>query len=1228
MRTRSSTAKRLLRLIAGISAMTLCAATSVFAVPPNTEFLPTFNVETLTPTSQAALAWRNVAPNALASYYTYLPLSTADAALAGFPAALNCGVGTGHAGSDCYIITVKQLVQPMSLDFLNLPGLSGVSGANAFPGPGLISADGVTPLVDQTSAAALLNSAGLTTAWGYGSGGNAWKPYGASGPTIRGNAPAAFADTPIGLTTGEGAAVTGIWHFPAPTIKGIADPAGLSNRPVAVLWMNQLPNVKPVGHDPSVDCGDTANFCYPYNRIVTHVHGAHVGPESDGLAVAWYTPNFALFGEGRFTGSASYDSYAHVLGAGSTGLVPTALRGAPIYYYPMTQEAGTIWYHDHAVGTTHLNTDMGMAGFFPVTDAVEVALQTPSGSPSLPVLPTGTGSKYELGFALQDRHFDVNGQMVMPAAGVYDKNDPNCVFDANNNALPGTCTRLGWMKQLGNPVLTSGQDPTPAIRLIPFNAQTLATWKTGTAAQQADYARNFPAKPGTDPATNQPYLGGTNNAGVPNSCQVNITNTFEGVAGVDPVSGARVTFTQCAPFPAQSATLEYFGNIPVINGVTYPVYNVEPTVYRMRFIGGTDSRTWIAQLVKQGAQPSMVTCGDGAAPAGCAMFGSSQIIPFFQVGSEQGLLTNMVKRNELDIMGGERIDVLVDFTGLGGTTVTLKNLGDDAPYSGRFDFDGVNPVTGDMLRQPTSVLIPEIMKFRVGTATVPANTPSAKTPAANVALRSAPTFSSTSMTRTIALIEITDQYGRTMPTIDARGYIPPGIRTTEVVQLGATEQWDIVNTTVDAHPMHLHQVAFQAIDRQPIALTPGAVGGNTADPSGFMAGANYTFGAEVAADTSTTARQNSIFTPSQYIPAPGSNPIPVAAYDAGLKDTIQAPPGYVTRVRAYFDILGDYVWHCHILSHEEHDMMRPFRVTNVAALAAPTVAVGAVVNGVVTVTVTPIQTAPNQSVVQYRKVGAPFWLTSDQKVNAFGAINVNLAPAGIGTYEFRAQNIQPAIQNIHALTAADSAWVAGNQTATYVITLTTPPTLVSPTVTTSLTSPVYVWSAVPGAIYYQLFISLNGGVTQTNTSVSAATTCVGSTCSFTPATVLALNDNIYWAVSAANDTSQTAWSTPSTFIISSVAIPAAPVLSSPSGLSIATPANYTWPSDVTATGYDMFTDINGVQTFASSVAAVCTTTCTLSTGALAPASNVYWIVRAKNSAGASAWSAPLTFVTQ
>ena len=996
MRARSSTTKRLLKHIVGISAMTLCAVSSVFAASPNTEFLPDFQVETLAPASQAAFAWKNVAPNALADYYTYLPMTTADAAAVGFPTSATvtaqnphgviCGRDAAHGGSDvastadCYIITLRKLEQPMSLDFLRNP----LIGINGFTGPGLIGADGLTPLFDTDTL-----SGSTTTAYGYGSGGVNWKPYGASGPTLaQGSAPAAFQNVPISAFTDNtfgDPAPKGIWPFPAPSIKATKD------RAVLVQWLNELPNYEPVNLDPSGDCGINTESCYPFNRIVTHVHGAHVGPESDGLALAWYTPNYALVGEGAFQTSDYTMS--------TNGFSPPV----PIYYYPNSQEAATVWYHDHAVGTTHNNVAMGLAGFWPLSDAVEDALKTCVGVGCKTVLPsTATTTDFELGFAFQDRNFDVNGKMVMPAAAIYDKTDPNCVFDANNNALPGTCKRLDFMKQLGNPAAAAGQDPNPIVHKIPYDAATLASWQNGTTAQQADYALNFPA-----------------------SCQVNLTNTFEGIAGVDPVTGARVPFTQCAPFPGTSNTLEYFGNMPVVNGVTYAVYNVDPTVYRMRLLGGTDSRAWIAQLVKQGATPSMMNCGGGAAPAGCAVYDANAIIPFFQVGSEQGLLTNMVQRSEIDLMPGERIDVLVDFSGLGGTTVTMKNLGDDAPYSGRFDFDNI------ATRQPTSLLIPEIMKFKVRPVATPTPvTSNVQTPVDGAPLKGAYPTITPVKTRTIALIEITDQYGRTMPTIDGRGYTPPGIRTTEVIPINQHEQWDIVNTTVDAHPMHLHQVAFQAIDRQAIAVDANG----DALASGFMAGAKYTFGADVFPyDQTVAARQASIFSESQYLVAPGSTPIPVAAYEVGLKDTIQCPPGYVTRVKTFFDIAGDYVWHCHILSHEEHDMMRPFRVTSTAALAAPASAtVVDLGNGQVQLTVAPAQIAPIQHVVQYRVVGDPFWLT-----NAASTSVQTVTLPTTGTYEFRAQFVEPAIQSVHANTAPDSTFTAGNAQVNYGLTITT-----------------------------------------------------------------------------------------------------------------------------------------------------------------------------------------------
>ena len=113
---------------------------------------------------------------------------------------------------------------------------------------------------------------------------------------------------------------------------------------------------------------------------------------------------------------------------------------------------------------------------------------------------------------------------------------------------------------------------------------------------------------------------------------------------------------------------------------------------------------------------------------------------------------------------------------------------------------------------------------------------------------------------------------------------------TENPQVGDTETWDIYNFTVDGHPIHLHLVRFQVEGRQPLDLV-------TNQPIGVMA--------------------------------------PAQAAEQGWKDTVIAYPGEVTRIRATFDKEGLYVWHCHIVEHEDNEMMRPYYVGDLANSPVP-----------------------------------------------------------------------------------------------------------------------------------------------------------------------------------------------------------------------------------------------------------------------------------------------------
>jgi spore coat protein A len=1031
MRVENSTAKRLLKMIIGITLMTmsttLMSESTVFAVTTATD--PQFSKPFLNDVSQLPQVWTNAIPNALASYYTYIPFSAADAETLGFPNAHNlrtaanpnnhvCG-GTGSNGADCYIISVRQFRQPTSLDFLKFVGIT------LFPGNGLLDAITGLPLVDTTTVDSFLNTNALfgTRAWGYGSGGANWQPYYSKNITTvtvtAGNAPAPFQSVPFNSLFGPGQNgdpnATGVWHFPAPTIKGT------KGRPVYVQWLNDLPNTPPVNHDPTVDCGANAPNCYPYNRIVTHVHGAHVFPESDGLATAWYTPNFGATGlsidgakgEGTnlFTGA---KTYAHTL-----------LNPTPIYYYPMDQEAGTIWYHDHAIGTTHLNTDMGMAGFFPVTDAQETALRTVGTVPS--------GDTYELGFALQDRNFDTTGQMIMPDYAIYDKTNLACTYlDAPGNLNPDptnpNCVRANFLKQADKSV--------QGWHFIP------------------------------DTPANRTAIGFPNVLNPTSGCVNNANQPF-------PVAN------ECAPFGATSASLEYFGNIPVVNGVTYGVYNVSPGVYRMRFIGGTDSRTWLMQL----------QYGPGAD------VGKGTVIPFWQIASEQGLFNAPVQRTMLDLMGGERFDVLVDFNVLAdangnipATRVFLKDLGEDAPYGGGM-------ITDPAYVAPNTSSTPDIMVFDVALGQVNYNSPA---PSASLNLRPTtplPALKTPQYTRTIALVEITDAYGRTMPTVDTRGYRPAEMPISENILQNQIEQWDIVNTTVDAHPMHLHQVAFQLINRQYVSKFTAPVDGSS--PINHSGDANFNpaspFVASFDYRVNPTAAQT-ILAAAQYAPA-GAVIQPQAHETLSMKDTVDCPPSYVTRIITKFDILGTYVWHCHILSHEEHDMMRPYRVV-AAKLAAPIFIIQTPktdANGKVYVLAAPSFTPPVNKIpykylVQYRKRGNTFWHTNPTNIlNPYVDLRklgtAETADLGPGTYDFRVQVVNQILQDTANTNLADSNWTYTTWTTIHPATSVTPASLKIQSNTQTSVNLVSAASSTPGAAY-EFQYSLNGGLW---TSFGAAT---------------------------------------------------------------------------------------------------------------------------------------------
>ena len=118
---------------------------------------------------------------------------------------------------------------------------------------------------------------------------------------------------------------------------------------------------------------------------------------------------------------------------------------------------------------------------------------------------------------------------------------------------------------------------------------------------------------------------------------------------------------------------------------------------------------------------------------------------------------------------------------------------------------------------------------------------------------------------------------------------------TENPNVGDIEIWEFYNFTADAHPMHVHEVAFEVVNRQAL-VTNGD--GETEAPARFA-----------------------------------GDPRPPEPWETGLKDTVIAYPGEVTRIKAQFNTAGQFVWHCHIVEHEDNEMMRPYRIGPIDPLA-------------------------------------------------------------------------------------------------------------------------------------------------------------------------------------------------------------------------------------------------------------------------------------------------------
>jgi FtsP/CotA-like multicopper oxidase with cupredoxin domain len=380
------------------------------------------------------------------------------------------------------------------------------------------------------------------------------------------------------------------------------------------------------------------------------------------------------------------------------------------------------------------------------------------------------------------------------------------------------------------------------------------------------------------------------------------------------------------PGGGPTALAEFFGDHMVVNGIIWPKEDVEPRNYRLHLLNGTDSRFMALQLFE--------------VPAGATDFSNVvKQLPFTVIGSDQGLASSPTTVNMLVSEPGSRYDIIVDFKQVTpGNRVIMKNIGGDEPFGGDIPgpqvFDETDRVMAFDVVLPLDAAVPDVSPTGINFG---------------------PVIPTPTRLRKVALFEGMDEFGRLQPLLgtaepatdhagapinwpNTPAYVNAGLvgqmegsiawhsPTTENPALNTTEEWEVWNVTGDAHPVHLHLVNFEVLGRQEI-LWDSATNEDdrVLDPAGIAAPPPNGDGTYLV--TQPVVQHNGLlgngFRIVNLTYGAPVNLTPTDGYvENAPKDMVTALPGQITRIKATFDKPGRYVWHCHILSHEDHEMMR------------------------------------------------------------------------------------------------------------------------------------------------------------------------------------------------------------------------------------------------------------------------------------------------------------------
>jgi spore coat protein A len=606
--------------------------------------------------------------------------------------------------------------------------------------------------------------------------------------------------------------------------------------------------------------------------VIDPAMGAETGGRTDRICVHWHGGHMHWQHDGGpahwFSNPANAGGFVH-----GSSFINGAEPGAALYEYPNDQGARMTMYHDHAYGLTRTNVYAGLIAPYFITDDVETGLVSSGLLPS-------QGGAYPIGIPLviQDKTFWDGG-----------KTDPDYSLMPPAGATTGS---LWYPYKYEVP-------PLPSMTFADPNLPTSGT-------------------------------GRWDNPGIT----------------TPPVS--------CVP--------EFFADTMLVNGAPYPTMSVDRRRYRFRILNGCGARFLNLQLYIADKSPDGITLA--SSPNQQDNNGNPLRIPtnrpgprIIQIGNECGFLPQPVVLNDpplpigykltsklgpadptlghvnrynLLLAPAERADIIIDFREMDpGTDVILYN---DAPapfpggdirndyFTGRPDLSSIGGAAPNAPGAGPETRV--IMRFKVGAKTVTEPTLDATLSALRTQLPTA--FASSQPATNLVpagapkiktLNEDFDGYGRLRQMLGTAVPQPYLASPTEIAKNGDVQRWQIFNLTGDTHPIHIHLVNFIVRKRERWAFTTDAAG-----------------------ETIPLLDKNGN---PQVLSGTAQPPDP---NEAGWKETVRANPGEVLTIDMKFDLPAgtapfsprlqssygingyEYAWHCHIVEHEEHDMMRPLVV--------------------------------------------------------------------------------------------------------------------------------------------------------------------------------------------------------------------------------------------------------------------------------------------------------------